>query len=163
MARPNEAVVRLPNGTWAPSVICKPVQTHATFTLPALRSLTEGGSRSTFPRVCACVCLSLFACCENPVTALLWNMASCTRPGWAVSGQEKACHCLRATVPRCGPNRECDICLCGRDCGVGVCSCSSTAGAGLSGFSSGSTSWLLRLLHCHGPKAGLTTVNLGFI
>ncbi len=35
VARPNEAVVCLPNGTWAPSVTGKPMQRHEAFTLPA--------------------------------------------------------------------------------------------------------------------------------
>ncbi|CAB1447561.1 unnamed protein product [Pleuronectes platessa] len=35
VAHPNEAIVCLPNGTWAPSVIGRPMHRHTAFTLPA--------------------------------------------------------------------------------------------------------------------------------
>lgn len=120
----------------------------------------EGITFDLTPRVRVCVS---FHTLWNPCNITTVKHGLLHSAGWVLCGQEKACHCLRATVPQCGLDRECDICLCCQECGVGVRLCSSTAGAGLSSFSYGNTSWLLLLLYCHSLKAGLTTVNLGFI
>lgn len=57
VARPNEADVCQPNGTWAPSVTSKPKQRNAAFILPASVADREG---ITFD-LSLCVCLFLHA------------------------------------------------------------------------------------------------------
>lgn len=129
VARPNEVVVCLPNGTWAPSVIGKPMQRHAAFTLPALVCWQRGDHVRPYP-----VRVSLYACCEIPVTTLLCNMASCTRPAECFWPRESV------PLPPCHSSPmwlgqgvwHMSVLL---ECGVGVRRCSSTAGAGLSGLS----------------------------
>lgn len=95
MARPNEAVVCLPNGTWAPSVICKPMQRHPTFTLPArIRWQREREGKRDHVRPYP-ECVSLFACCENPATALRWDLLHSAR--WAFVARRKH---ATASVPQ---------------------------------------------------------------
>lgn len=163
VARPNEAAVCLPNGTWAPSVIGKQMQRHVAFTLPAPVRRQRGGGGITFD---LSPCVSLFACCENTTVqrGLLHchGQAECLRPRGSV--QQLLFH----GFPQRSEDSVTYVCVV-RNVGWMRSSAARQLGSWSWSWSRarqalfGSTSWLLRQLHCHGLKASLTTVNLGFI